>query len=287
MARRSALRNGIEYLVARAVLATVSRAPALARSYAGLLDRAIPRLRRVGLENVRAAGLPDDVVDGVFANIARVIGTFAQFPRINAGNVREWIRYDGLENYQEAKRRGRGVLIATAHLGNWEFSAFAHALMTEPMWVMVRPLDNPLIDRLVAGYRARSGNRVVEKKDFLRGMLKALHRNEAVGILIDQHAAEDAVPVDFFGRKAAAATGFVRIAHHTGATVLPGYALWRESERRYVLRFDEPIEMTGDIARDTQRLHTHLESVIRRDPDQWLWIHRRWKSPSRTASLTA
>ncbi|MDX2153089.1 MAG: lysophospholipid acyltransferase family protein [Bryobacteraceae bacterium] len=274
MARRSSVRNWGEYLAARAVLAN----PGLAGFAVRMLDGAAPRLRRVGVENLRAAGLPESLVDGVFENVARVVGMFARFPRVNAGNVREFIRYDGFEHYEEAKRRGRGVLIATAHLGNWEFSAFAHALMTEPMWVMVRPLDNPLIDAMVARYRSMSGNRVVEKKEFLRGVLKALKRNEAVGILIDQNAAEDAVFVDFFGRKAAAAAGFARLAHHTGATVLPGYALWNGEEGRYVLRFDAPVEMTGDVQADTQRLHSHLEEVIRRHPDQWLWIHRRWKS---------
>src|SRR5436309_7215409 len=98
----------------------------------------------------------------------------ARFPNIHRRNIDGWIHYEGLENYLEAKRSGRGVLVATAHLGNWELSAFAHALMTEPMHVMVRPLDNPLIDRLVEQRRTRSGNHLIYKQDAVRAVLKAL-----------------------------------------------------------------------------------------------------------------
>jgi KDO2-lipid IV(A) lauroyltransferase len=109
--------------------------------------------------------------------------------------------------------------------------------------------------------------------------LKALADNQAVGILIDQNAADDAgVFVDFFGVPASAGTGFARFAAHSGAAVIPGFALWNDAEQRYVLRFYPPLEMTGDAQRDTQTLQAKLEEVIREYPDQWLWIHRRWKT---------
>jgi KDO2-lipid IV(A) lauroyltransferase len=117
------------------------------------------------------------------------------------------------------------------------------------------------------------------KKDSARTILKALAANQAVGILIDQNAApESGVFVDFFGTPACAGTGFAKLAARSGATVLPGFALWSEMENRYVLRFYPPAPMTGDAARDTQTLHARLEEVIRAYPDQWLWIHRRWKT---------
>jgi KDO2-lipid IV(A) lauroyltransferase len=147
------------------------------------------------------------------------------------------------------------------------------------MHVIVRPLDNPLIDALVERRRALSGNRTIFKKDFARAILKALAANEAVGILIDQNASTDSgVFVNFFGLPACASTGLAKIAAHSGAAVIPGFALWREDERRYVLRFYPPVEITGDAARDTQTLQTRLEEAIRADPGQWLWIHRRWKT---------
>ncbi len=257
----------------------------LARGYARLMDLAIPRLRRTAARNLEMA-LPDlsaseraGVTDGVFRSIARVLVAFAKFPRIGRSNVHDWIRYEGFEHFEQAKARGRGVLVATAHLGNWELSAFAHALMAEPMHVVVRPLDNPLLDRLVETRRTLSGNRIIHKKDFVRGILSALGRNEAVGILIDQNSSpEYGVFVDFFCMQACANAGFARLAARSGAAVVPGFALWSERERRFVLRFYPSVEMSGDVRADTARLQRELERVIREYPDQWLWIHRRWKT---------
>jgi KDO2-lipid IV(A) lauroyltransferase len=271
----------LEYWLARFVLWSLDRAPRLAGFYARLLDLAIPRLRRTALRNLEMAALADGarIVDGVFRSIARLIATFARFPRITSDNVSEYIRYDGLENFKCAQAQGRGVLVATAHLGNWELSAFAHALMTAPMNIVVRPLDHPRIDGLVERRRALSGNRIIEKKEAARGILRALAANEAVGILIDQNSTLDqGVFIDFFGIKACAGSAFAKLAHHSGAAVVPGFALWSEPERRYVLRFYPPIDITGDVTADTQRIHAQLESVIREYPDQWLWIHRRWKT---------
>jgi len=290
MRRRSALRDNLEYVAAVAAVKSMEWAPLpfarrLGNFYAWLLDRAIPRLRRVARRNLSLA-LPEltgaereRVIDGVFRSIGRLLMTFARLPGIHRGNVKEWIRYEGLEHFERAMERGRGVLFATAHLGNWELSAYAHALMSSPMHVLARPLDNPKIDALVERRRALAGNRVILKRDFARTILKALKDNEAVGILIDQNASLDnGVFVEFFGIEACATVGMARLASHSGAAVIPGFALWDENEQRYVLRFYPPLEITGDVERDTRTLQNQLESVIREYPDQWLWIHRRWKT---------
>ena len=219
------------------------------------------------------------IVDEVFRSIGRLLYAFARFPQINSQNISDWIRYEGLEHFLEAKKAGRGILFATAHLGNWELSAFAHGLMTEPMHVVIRPLDNPRIDRLVEQRRQLSGNQLVEKWDGARAILRALQQNEAVGILIDQNTSlQEGAFVNFFGTPACANTAFAKIAARTGAAVIPGFALWSAEEHRYVLGFYPPLEMTGDPVEDTRRLHALLEDVIRRHPGQWLWIHRRWKT---------
>jgi KDO2-lipid IV(A) lauroyltransferase len=290
MRGRSAWRDTLEYWMALAITGSLAYTPLpvanwLARRYAGLLDIALPRLRRVALTNL-AMAMPEldpaiypRIADGVFRSIARLLVTFARFPGMDRRNVGRWIRYEGFEHFENARRQGRGVLFATAHLGNWELSAFAHAWMAAPMNVVIRPLDNPKIDALVERRRMFSGNRLIGKKEYARGILKALQDNEAVGILVDQNAAlEEGTFVDFFGVPACAGTGFAKLAAHSGAAVIPGFALWIESERKYVLRFYPPIEITGDANADTRALHRQLEAVIREYPDQWLWIHRRWKT---------
>jgi KDO2-lipid IV(A) lauroyltransferase len=271
----------VEYFVARLAIAAVAVFPSLSNVIAKLLDVLVPRLRRIAVKNLTMAGFsnPTQITDGIFVSISRLLATFARLPRLTPQNISGLIRYDGLDNFQNALARGRGVLVATAHLGNWELSAFAHAWMTAPMHIVVRPIDNPRIDALVERYRGLSGNHVIEKKDAARGILKALKSGDAVGILIDQNTTLDqGVFIDFFGKKACAGTAFAKLAHHSGAAVVPGFALWSDEEQRYILRFYPEISMSGDVAEDTQRIHSQLESVIRQYPDQWLWIHRRWKT---------
>lgn len=286
--QRSALRNRAEAGLARVVLRMAARMPlAFSLGVFRLLDRVAPRMRQVALRNLALAGLPAEAADGVFANLGRMLYYFSRFPTRTAANIGDWIEYEGFEHYREAKARGKGVLFATGHLGNWELSAFAHALMTEPMHVVVRPLDNPELDALVKGYRTLSGNLILDKQDFVRGILRALGRNEAVGILMDQNTLpENGAFVPFFGRLACTGTTFVRLAHKTGAAVIPGYAIWDEARGKYVLRFDAIVEMTGDVVADTARLTAHWEGVVRRVPGQWLWLHRRWKTrPEGEAAL--
>jgi Kdo2-lipid IVA lauroyltransferase/acyltransferase len=290
MRTRSAIRNGAEYTAALVVLKTLGWAPLalanrLAGMYAGLLDKALPRLRRVAYENLSMA-LPElgaaqhrEIVDGVFRSVARVLVAFAKFPAIRRNTVKQWIRCEGLEHVEAALRQGKGVLFAAAHFGNWELSAYAYALLAAPMDVVVRPLDNPMIDGLVERRRGLSGNRAIGKGEYARAILKSLAANRAVGILVDQNsAAKEGVFVDFFGVKACAGAGFAKLAARSGAAVIPGFAVWEEAEKRYVLRFLPRVEITGDAEKDTQAIQAELERAIRQYPGQWLWIHRRWKT---------
>jgi Kdo2-lipid IVA lauroyltransferase/acyltransferase len=287
MRRRSALRNIFEYGLAAAALKSIEWAPLplarwLARRYLGLLDRAVPRLRQAAYTNLSFALPGADrkaIADGVFDSLSRVLLAFAKFPSIRRENVERWIRCEGLEHFTNALRAGRGVLIATGHLGNWELSAFAHAWLTGPMHMVIRPLDNPWIDRLTRRRRELSGNRSIGKREIARPILKALAANQAVGILIDQNWTSDTgVFVDFFGVPACTDAGFAKLAARSGAPVIPGFALWSGKERRYVLRFYPPVPITGDAPRDTAALQATLESIVRAHPTEWLWIHRRWKT---------
>lgn len=253
--------------------------------YGKLLDTLVPRLRRIAYQNLsfafpeRDQAWRDRTVDGIFLSIGRMMTSFARFPEINRGNVSEWIRYEGFEHYEAAKQAGKGVLFATGHLGNWELSAYAHALLTEPMNVVVRPLDNPILDAMVETRRGLSGNRLLSKRDFARSIFQALKNNEPVGILVDQNSAdENAAFVPFFGRTACTNLTFAKLAARSGAAVIPGFALWSETEKKYILRFWPAVPISGDAVEDTARIQASVEAAIREYPDQWLWIHRRWKT---------
>jgi len=280
----------VEAGLARALVGMLEVAPrpmadAFGLGCARLLDLLAPRLRQTAYKNLTFAYPENDaswrraIVDGVYQSIGRLLVAFARFPRIDKNNVADWIRYEGFEHYERAKARGNGVLFATAHLGNWELSAFAHALLTEKMNIVVRPLDNPLVDEMVETRRALSGNTLLSKRDFARSILHALRDNEPVGILVDQNSAGDnSAFVTFFGRQACTNLTFAKLADRSGAAVIPGFAVWNEKERRYVLRFYPAIEMTGDAVQDTARIQAAVEAAVREYPEQWLWIHRRWKT---------
>jgi KDO2-lipid IV(A) lauroyltransferase len=218
-----------------------------------------------------------------FRNLGRLLGEFSQFPRLTHETIRALVAYEGLEHYERARAQGRGVLILTAHFGAWELSAFAHALYGYPMAVLVRPLDNPRLDRFIETYRTLSGNRLIPKREAARHILRALRKGETIGILMDTNTQpHEGLFCDFFGQPACTSPLIARLALRTGAPVIPGFLIWDERRRMHILHFDPPVPLirTGDRERDAQLNTEHfnriLESFIRRYPDHWLWIHKRW-----------
>ena len=199
--------------------------------------------------------------------------------------VSRFVRYEGFSNFEVARAQGRGVFVLTGHLGAWELSSFYHSLMGHPMDMVIRRLDNPLVDEFVNGVRCLHGNRVLHKDDFARGLISAVRAGRTVGVLMDTNMTPpQGVFVPFFGVQACTASGVARVALKTGAVVLPGFLLWEEAERQYVLRFGKAIDLvnTGDADADalanTARFTEVLEGYVRAYPEQWLWMHRRWKT---------
>ena len=290
------MRERIEYWLVLAVARSLGWMPrGLSRLLAGLLAWAVyqsmGRLRRVGELNLELA-MPQlsgderkQTLRGVFRHLGWQLVEFCRMPRYTADNTRGWIRTQGLEHYLRALARGKGVLVLTGHLGAWELSSFYHSLMGYPMGMVIRPLDNRRLDDFVNGIRCMHGNHVLSKNDFARGLLTAMRAGETVGILMDTNMTPpQGVFVRFFGVTACTASGLARVALKTGAAVLPGFLLWEPGEGRYVLHFGPELVFarTGDADSDilaaTQQCNDALESWIRRYPDQWLWIHRRWKT---------
>ena len=249
------------------------------------------RLRQVGMRNL-AMVFPDKslaerrrILRGVFTSLGRQLAELCQFPKYTPENVDHVVTYDGLENYERAYAQGKGVLFLTAHFGGWELSAFTHSLHGHWLHVVMRPMDNEYLDRLLQSYRTMHGNKTVNKDDFVRGLLAAMRAGETVGILMDTNMTPpQGIFVDFFGIPACTASGLARIALRTEAAVVPGFTIWDPVLQKYRLRFDPALELirTGhleaDIVANTQMFTNVIEDYVRNYPEQWLWVHRRWKT---------
>ncbi|MHB8502295.1 MAG: lysophospholipid acyltransferase family protein [Candidatus Acidiferrales bacterium] len=290
------MKEWLEYAAVWLILKKLGVLPRrFARGYAAFVTRVLfslqPKLKKTAEFNLRLA-FPDwtdaqrkDATRKMVRNLGWMAAEFARFPRFTKENIEKVVILEGHENFLEGQRRGRGVLYLTGHIGAWELSSFAHALYGYPLHYMARPLDNQRLDALVNQYRCASGNRPIFKNESARVMLKILKDSGTVGILADQNTlpAEGAF-VDFFGKSTCTTTGIARVALHTDAAVVPGYAYWDETIQKYRLRFEPPVELirSGDIERDvfenTQRFAKVIEEIIRKHPDQWVWVHQRWKT---------
>ncbi|SRR5581483_6805666 len=249
------------------------------------------KLRQVGMRNLalafpgKTARERRKILRGEFTSLGRQLAEVCLFPRYTRENVTEVVVYDGFENFERAQARGKGVLFLTAHFGGWELSAFAHSLQGYPLHVVMRGLDNPYLDHLVQQLRTMHGNRAVDKDNFVRGLLSAMKAGETVGILMDTNMTPpQGIFVNFFGIPACTASGLARIALHTDAAVVPGFTIWDRELRKYRLRFDPALPLIrtddeeSDIAANTALFTQVIEEYVRRYPDQWLWVHRRWKT---------
>lgn len=197
------------------------------------------------------------------------------------------VRVEGREHLQAAAAHGRGVLILTAHFGNWELLAAAHGLTGLPASIVTRPLDYPLLDDLAARFRRRSGAELIVKRHAVREVLTALRRQRMVGILLDQNATRaEGVFAPFFGSPASTSKGLALLALRTGAPVVPIF-LRREPDGRHCMDVGAavPPPEDGQIATYTSAFNRVLEAAIRRTPEQWFWMHDRWRTrPRETVS---
>lgn len=250
-------------------------------------------LRRTGERNLEIA-FPDmdelerkHLLRGCFRSLGRLLGEFSQLPKATPEKLRKLIEYDevGLRYLREAEKNKRGVIFLTGHLGVWELHSFGWSALEYPLSFLVRPLDNERIEEMVERVRTRFGNRAIDKKSAARQSLRVLREGGTLGILSDLNTQPyEGVFVPFFGKLACTTAGIATLALKTDAVVIPTCAIWDRKKKRYFFHGDPPVELvrTGDHAKDievnTANFAAAMERMVRLYPDQWLWIHKRWKT---------
>jgi Kdo2-lipid IVA lauroyltransferase/acyltransferase len=290
------VREKIEYAAAWIGLKALGLLPrplarAVGAGFAWLAYWLRPPLQRAAQFNLQLA-FPDwtdarrkAAIRGMIRQVGWMAAEVSQFPQYSREAIEKIVVVDGAENFDAAQRRGKGVLFLTGHMSAWELAPFAHARYGHPLHFLVRPIANGSVDALINGYRCLSGNRPIEKNRSARAILKVLGEGGTVGILSDHNTSlEEGVFVDFFGVPASMTSGIARIALRTDAAVVPGFLCWDEAIGKYRLQFQPAVELvrTGDeeadVRENTARFAKIIEEYVRAHPEQWLWVHKRWKT---------
>ena len=297
------MKHRIEYALVRLLIAMVRLMPdALVRVSGTLLglgfytvDRAH---RRIAQRNLAAAfpGRSDEdrraIARAAFAHFGRLLFQLLAFSTLSPEQMLARVEFEGEDRARLAYAQGKGVLFVTGHFGFWELHAMVHALQIAPIGLLARALDNPYLNELLEGIRQRTGNTVIYRRSTIRRVMRALGSGQGVAVLIDQHImSRDAIYVDFFERPAATTSAVAALALRTGAPVVPVFALPLPNGRIRVI-YEHPVEPprgeSEDAVREfTQRCTDVLEMYVRRHPDLWLWMHRRWRDMGPTTDAEA
>jgi Kdo2-lipid IVA lauroyltransferase/acyltransferase len=257
-----------------------------------LLFKALKSRRRVAIQNVQRA-FPElnesaarQIARRSVQNSAMTLFEFMRLATATPQEVRDYVDLEGVGNIFAGLERGRGVLLLTAHLGNWELMG-ARAAQEFPLTVVARPASNKGLQAQIESVRAHGGIEVISKHDTGRAAIDALKANRAIGILPDQHAGKDGLLMPFFGHQTSMVSSLARLAMLSGAPIVPCFAVRRRpwlSDGRIVARITPGYFVENDrkrraelVQQGTQRMVFELENIIRQNPDQWLWLHRRWR----------
>lgn len=296
MAKRGKAQTWVEYAVARAIFASLSAMPLgwamkVGRGFGGIAYMAAGHLRRTGDRNLKLA-FPEkteeerqQLLRGTFAGLGRQLGLFSKLGTDSRESLLEIIRWEGLEHLDAARASKQPIILFTGHVGAWELSSFGLSLRESPISFLVRRLDNPKVEELVDRIRMRFGNQSVDKRGAARPMLNILRSGGTLGLLVDLNTLdEEAIFVDFFGVPASTTFMLAKLALRTDAFVLPIFVPWDANSGKFLVHILPPVsaELTADEGENIRRLTANLtkvvENYIRRYPDQWLWIHKRWKT---------
>ena len=219
-----------------------------------------------------------------FIHLARVVLELPYIRKVTSDELDGLVAFDGVEYLDAALKKGRGVLVMASHFGNWELMALAFSLLYHPINIVIRPLDSPFLDSLIDNIRTRGGNTMIAKKGSVNKVLRLLAAGEVVGLLIDQNPAwHEGVFVPFFNEIACTNKALSSLALRTSAPVVPAYNV-REPDGSYriVVEPEVVLDRSGDtrvdIEENTAKFNRIIESYVRRHPEQWFWVHQRWKT---------
>jgi len=245
--------------------------------------------RRIAVNNISAAlglGKPeaDQIAVRVFENLGYTFAEFIKLPNLDKDYFEKNVTVEGFENYKKAKENGAGVIILSAHFGNWEFLPASHLIkMGETAGIVYKVTKNPYVDKFIDSIRKSYGLKTFPHRNTMRKIISALREGEGIGMMLDQNARRDeAVVVDFFGRPAPTNYGLALIAIKTGASVVPAFAV-RVGDGKHKIIYEKAIslEKSGDLKRDitdaTVKFNNAIENYVRKYPEQWFWVHDRWR----------
>lgn len=263
----------------------------LAEGFGRLWFRLDARHRLIALNNLRFAWGDEltekerrNLAQQNFIHLAKVVLEMPYIRRLTFEDLDDLVAFVGLEHLEAALKKGRGVLVMASHFGNWELMALAFSLLYQPINIVIRPLDSPFLDSLIDGIRTRGGNKTIAKKGSISKVLRLLAAGEVVGLLIDQNPAwYEGVFVPFFNEIACTNKALSSLALKTGAPVIPAYNV-REPNGSYRIIFEPEVvlDRSGDtrvdIEENTAKFNRIIEGYVRRHPEQWFWVHQRWKT---------
>ena len=294
--KRNPLQTKLEYYAVRGVIGAFGLLPVQVSMNTGaafgrFAQRFGGKLNRIAAKNLEIAlpELPETekqkIIQGCFESLGRQLGLVAHFKNFKHEDVLNLLEVEGKENFDSAFARGKGVLFFTGHFGSWEIFNLVPPAFGYGMSILVRRIDNPLVENYVENLRTRFGCKTLDKKTSAREMFRVLQAGEILGIVSDLNAQErEGVFVDFFGRPASTTSGLAKLALRTETAVVPAFVIWQPEKRKYLLKLEPAIEFekTGDNEQDvrelTQAVTKTIEKYVRAHPEQWMWIHKRWNT---------
>ncbi len=245
--------------------------------------------RRLAVEHIRLSLELTDrrnvkaIAKACFKNIGKTLVEFMRFPRLNSKQIDQYVRFEGIQHVHDALSKGNGAIILTGHFGNWELLAASISNTIAPLFPIVRELRSPRLNVIVSGYREKAGYSTIDRDTGIRQALRCLKRNELLGIVADVDTTVNGVFVNFFGRPAYTPYSPVAFALKTGAAILPSFII-RQPDGTHQAIIEKPLELKRcndkekELVKNTQIFTEIIESYIRKHPEQWIWMHKRWKT---------